>query len=64
MRAAESPLLSDGQFGLLAVQFLPGAGIRNEPCQTVEFRHGQRVPFANGGESQHYRIARTTCSPR
>ena len=64
MHAAEPPLLSDGQFELLAVQFLPGAGIWDKPCQPVEFRYGQRVPFAHDGEGQHYRMARTTRSPR
>ena len=63
MHAAEFPLLPDGQFGLLAVQFLPGAAIWDEPCQPVEFRHDQRVPFARGGEGQHYRMAVPTCSP-
>ena len=57
MHAAEFQLLSHGRFGLLAVQFLPGADIWDEPCQPVEFRHGQRVPFAQGGEGQHYRMA-------
>ena len=56
MHAAEFQLLSDGQLGLLAVQFLPGAGIWDEPCQPVEFRHDQRVAFAHGDEVQHYRM--------
>ena len=43
--------------GLLAVQFLPGAGIWDEPCQPVEFRHDQRVPFAHSSQGQYYRMA-------
>ena len=57
MHAAKFPLLSARQLGLLAVQSLLGAGIWDEPCQPVEFRHDQRVPFTHGGEGQHYRMA-------
>ena len=57
MHAAEFQLLSHGRFGLLAVQFLSGVDIRNEPCQPVEFRHDLLVPFAHGGEGKRYRIA-------
>ena len=57
LHAAKFPLLSDGQLGLVVVQFLLGAGIWDEPCQPVEFRHDQRVPFAHGGEGQHYPMA-------
>ena len=110
MRQSEFPLLSVGQFGLLAAQFPPGAGdghalagahlvadeigfelgeggedieeqlshgiaqvverpaegqfhaafpqqvgdgagIRNGPCQPVEFGHDQRVAGAHGGDT-------------
>ena len=57
MHAAKFSLLCEGQVGLFAVQFLLGAGIWDEPGQPVEFRHDQRVPFAHGGEGQHYRMA-------
>ena len=62
MHAAEFQLLSGGQLELLAVQFLPGAGIWDEPCQPVKFRHDRRAPFAHGGEGQHYPMAEPTCS--
>ena len=54
LHAAEFRLLSDGQLGLVVVQFLLGAGIWDETCQPVEFRHDQRVSFAHGGEVPHY----------
>ena len=34
-----------------------GAGIWDESCQPVEFRHDERVALAQGGEGQHYRMA-------
>ena len=54
LHAAKFPLLSVGQLGLVVVKFLPGAGIWDESCQQVEFRHDQRVSFAHGGEVPHY----------
>ena len=57
LHAAEFPLLYDKQLGLLVVQFLLGAGIRDVPCQPVESRHDQRVPFAHDGDCRYYRMA-------
>ena len=57
LHAAEFPLLSDRQLGLLVVQSLPGAGIWEGSGQPVEFRHGQRVAFAHDGECRHYCMA-------
>ena len=45
------------------MQSLASAGIWDEPCQPVEFWHDQRVPCVHGGEGQHYRMVRPTCSP-
>ena len=43
--------LSEDQFHASFPELLgDGAGIRDGPCQPVEFRHNQRVAFAHGGE--------------
>ena len=43
MHAAELPVMPYGQFGLLAVQFLPSSATWDEPHQPVECRHDQRA---------------------
>ena len=55
-RVVERP--SEGQFHASFPKPVgDGAGIRDGPCQPVQFRHDQRVPLAHGGEGQHYRMA-------
>ena len=48
MPPGEFPLLSVGEFGLLATQFHPGAGIGEGPGEVVEFGPDQGVALVLG----------------